>query len=74
MKVKDAAMQAFPFIEPASDNVIKAYHPGMSLRDYVAIKAMQAFIGRPSMAASFTDEELAVACYELADTMLKARK
>lgn len=44
MKVKDAAMQAFPFIEPADDPAIKAYHPGMTLRDQFAIAALPAVI------------------------------
>lgn len=44
MKVKDAAMQAYPFIEPEPDENIKAYHPGMTLRDYIAIAALPAII------------------------------
>ena len=41
MKVKDAAIQAFPFIEPNDDDAIKAYHPGMTMRDEFAKAAMQ---------------------------------
>ena len=44
MKVKDAAMQAFPFIEPTRDDAVKAYHPGMTLRDMFAMVAMHALI------------------------------
>ena len=73
MKVKDATMQAYPFIEPAPDDAIKAYHPGISLRDYFAAKAMQAFLMQP---ASITapDEMIAEAAYDTADAMLKARE
>ena len=39
MKVKNA--QAFPFIEPWNDENIKAYHPGMTMRDEFAKAAMQ---------------------------------
>ena len=73
MKVKDATMQAYPFIEPAPDDAIKAYHPGMTLRDYFAAKAMHAFLMRPtSMTAP--DEVLAEDAYNTADAMLKARE
>ena len=43
MKVKDN-IQAFPFIEPQQDENIKAYHPGMTMRDEFAKAAMQALI------------------------------
>ena len=56
MKVKDATMQAYPFIEPAPDDAIKAYHPGISLRDYFAAKAMQGL-----MDAAMPMTEIAVA-------------
>lgn len=70
MKVKDAAMQAFPFIEPTGDDVIKAYHPGLTLRDYFAAKAMQVFLQNTD-----TDfKEDAEAAYMMADSMLKARE
>ena len=44
MKVKDATMQAYPFIEPAPDDAIKAYHPGMTMRDEFAKAALPAVI------------------------------
>lgn len=69
MKVKDAAMQAFPFIEPADDPAIKAYHPGISLRDYFAAKAMQGIFPLCQ-----TNESAAEECYKVADAMLKARE
>ena len=46
---------------------------GMELRDYFAGKAMSAYIGRPNLPVSVSDDELATACYEMADAMLKAR-
>jgi hypothetical protein len=48
MKVKDH-MQAFPFIEPHEDDNIKAYHPGMTMRDEFAKAAMQALIAEMGM-------------------------
>jgi hypothetical protein len=50
MKVKNAHMQAFPFIEPYEDDNIKAYHPGMTMRDEFAKAAMQALIAETGMA------------------------
>ena len=76
MKVKDAAIQAFPFIEPNADDAIKAYHPGITLRDYFAAKAMQGEIAANE--GLFKNEELqhqvAKLSYEMADAMLEARK
>lgn len=85
MKVKDAHMQAFPFIEPEKDDNIKAYHPGMTMRDEFAKAAMQSLI-----AGSFTDigqvyidatrcanqnieDLITVTAYRYADAMMKAR-
>ena len=47
---------------------------GMLLRDYFAAKAMSAYIGRPNLPVSVSDDELATACYEMADSMMKARQ
>lgn len=81
MKVKDAHMQAYPFIEPEPDENIKVYHPGITLRDYFAAKAMQAFIstypcqaidrqdgGIPTDAVAISED-----AYEMADAMMKER-
>ena len=43
-------------------------HQGMTLRDYFAAKAMQGL-----MDAAMPIPEIAVAAYEMADAMLKAR-
>ena len=72
MKVKDAAMQAFPFIEPTTDDAVKAYYPGMTLRDYFAAKAMQA-----DMTDGIHENDFAWSAgraYKMADAMLEARK
>ena len=74
MKVKNSSMQAFPFIEPNDDDAIKAYHPGISLRDYFAAKAMQAAATNPTGADGFTFEQRAEWAYAQADAMLKARE
>jgi len=75
MKIKDAAMQAFPFIEPAADDAVKAYHPGMTIRDQFAMVAMHALIVTANK-RSAEEAELWVgsAAYEIADAMLEARK
>lgn len=73
MKVKDAHMQAFPFIEPHEDENIKAYHPGMTMRDEFAKAAMQVLIFQ----STGDDNEIPYAAedaYRIADAMLKARK
>ena len=74
MKVKDAAMQAFPFIEPNDDDAIKAYHPGISLRDYFAAKAMQALIASNDEGAGDRIIDVPDYAYAIADAMLKARE
>ncbi len=78
MKVKDAAMQAFPFIEPADDPAIKAYHPGMTMRDYFAMAAMQGAISHglfnSEKAGASYAEYVSTIAYVYADAMLAARK
>lgn len=76
MKVKDAAMQAFPFIEPADDPAIKVYHPGMTMRDEFAKAAMQALItasGNQEGDVIYDEELVAKSAYITADAMMKAR-
>jgi hypothetical protein len=46
---------------------------GMTLRDYFAAKAMQAFLSRDSSCTS-PDEIIAQDAYNTADAMLKARE
>lgn len=48
-------------------------HTGMTLRDYFAAKAMQAYLSGPDR-DSFTFDEWAVTSYEMADAMIEERK
>jgi hypothetical protein len=45
---------------------------GMTLRDYFAAKAMQAYIQRAGLHADL--EDVAIDAYDVADQMLKARE
>lgn len=83
MKVKNAHMQAFPFIEPADDDAIKAYHPGMTMRDEFAKAAMQAWVQATTKPYTHCGQyhvdvvektRVAREAYELADAMMEARK
>lgn len=83
MKVKDAAIQAFPFIEPNADDAIKAYHPGISLRDYFAAKAMPLALGAYTKSCGAINDWhdiggslscVAADAYRFADAMMEARK
>jgi len=83
MKVKDH-LQAFTFIEPHEDDNIKAYHPGMTMRDEFAKAAMQALL--PIWRTDLEDQlniidneggtptSISEEAYAMADAMLKARK
>lgn len=60
---------AFPIKEPLNIDCL-----GMTLRDYFAAKAMQAYLSDPT--CSFADDGLEAAssvAYRVADAMLKAR-
>lgn len=86
MKVKNAHMQAFPFIEPADNDAIKAYHPGMTMRDEFAKAAMPLAMEQyrldinsvrepiPSWKKDACLSHVAADAYELADAMMEARK
>ena len=81
-KVKEAHMQAFPFIEPEKDDNIKAYHSGMTMRDEFAKAAMQSIINNDEeqkyWATEYSVEDMltftAERAYKQADAMMKARK
>ena len=72
MKVKNSTMQAFPFIEPQENESIKAYHPGMDIRDEFAKAAMQADMMNGIHESDFP--LYAGRAYKMADAMMKARK
>ena len=57
---------AFPFIDSTSP----LEHPGMTLRDYFAAKAMQALIEKYDE----SPVEISLEAYEIADAMLKQRE
>ncbi len=46
---------------------------GMSLRDYMAAKAMQAFLSDPGWRQDMDFEDTAYAAYLMAEAMIKAR-
>ena len=68
---------AFPIADPFSvkcpstDEEALRLRNGMTLRDYFAAKAMQAFIGQHVDAGG--DDHLAEESYSVADAMLRAR-
>jgi hypothetical protein len=76
---KDTGGPAFPL--HAAERVYTQY--GMTLRDYVAVKAMQSILLHYDAATSFEEDEvndpegmpslIAVDAYVMADAMLKAR-
>lgn len=74
-KINDGG-PAFPFEEMHTDGTHYHSHPGLSLRDYFAAKAMQGDISSmqahedPASAA----HHIAARAYAVADAMLKARE
>lgn len=46
---------------------------GMSLRDYMAAKAMQAFLSDPGWRQEMDFEDTTHAAYHMADAMMRAR-
>lgn len=73
---------AFPvadpnWLEPSTVEDMRRLATGMSMRDHFAGLAMQAFISGHityhGHEEPWLDEEVAVAAYEMADAMLKAR-
>jgi len=49
-------------------------YQGMTLRDYFAAKAMQAFISSPSLKDDADEYAVAASAYKVADAMMGARK
>ena len=76
-------MKAFPWLEkldstdPYTMNPVS--HGGMDLRDYFAAKAMQ-IVGKNWCLVEYSkddkrmDESVANFCYQIADSMMKARE
>lgn len=67
MTDKQTGGQAFPLMFTHATT-----QPGMTLRDYFAAKAMQAYLP-DAMNHNATEGELAWSAYKMADAMLKAR-
>ena len=66
---KDTSEPAFPGLHPSAD--CHYQDGGMSLRNYLAAKAMQGYLANPNQ--SGTVEQLAKASYQAADAMLKEK-
>jgi hypothetical protein len=67
---KETGGPAFPSEGVVTNDGI--LYDGMTLRDYFAAKAMQAFLDRQRY--SLSDETIAEWAYAIADAMLKARE
>jgi hypothetical protein len=61
---------------PAMHYDLAGNEHGLTMRDYFAAKAMQGFIAYATHKGIYAppDDELAIASYQLADAMLKARE
>jgi hypothetical protein len=65
---------AFPFVIQANNDNGAVVGYGMTLRDYFAAKAMQAYISDLDFQHNMTKKDYAEAAYKVADAMLKARQ
>ena len=77
MSNKDNGEPAFPTARVTINGIdetegIEAYGPGMTLRDYFAAKAMQAYITNLGV-DDIVETCVAEWSYEIADSMLEAR-
>lgn len=65
-----------PYAFPSHGSMGEVVQEGMSLRDYFAAKAMQAYIARQGydMDNDTFDERISRWSYETADAMLRARE
>jgi hypothetical protein len=59
---------------PAFPHITEDCRDGMTLRDYFAAKAMQAFVSDPDWRSDMMLNETARVAYAQADAMLKARE
>jgi hypothetical protein len=65
---------AFPQTEVDRDGITVTHQSGMTLRDYFAAKAMQAYASSADWRIDMGPNETAFAAYKQADAMLKARE
>lgn len=70
---KDNGGPAFPLVYDVPPENVRNVYQGMTLRDYFAAKALQAFCSTEGAEKELPDD-LAAAAYEQADAMLEARK
>ena len=70
---KDTGGPAFPLHNHGAQT-LGLHVAGMTLRDYAAIKAMQAYCSDSDWRRNMMPDETARAAYHQADAMLKARK
>lgn len=66
-------MKAFPTTYRNYDESISHDCSGMDLRDYFAAKALQGLLTTVKD-EQWLPQEVAVVCYEVADSMMKARE
>ena len=72
--------QAFPSTFKSLDGKEQIHAWGMTLRDYFAAKSMQAYLADKELIDLFVymnadvKEQVALAAYQMADAMLKARE
>jgi hypothetical protein len=59
---------------PLTSDFVNPKSAGMTLRDYFAAKAMQAYCSDPDYRQDCDQEDTAIAAYAMADEMLKARE
>lgn len=71
-----SAFQCLPPQDTAAGSAVGYPYPdaGMTLRDYFAAKAMQAFIASYERGSAPADDSVEEDAYAVADRMLKARK
>lgn len=72
---KDTGGPAFPVQSyvNADGETFESEPQGMTLRDYFAAKAMQAYTSDLDWRMDMSNEQTAIAAYSMADAMLKVR-
>ena len=65
---------AFPWKDYDGQGNVCDVYSGMTLRDYFAARAMQAYISDLDFQHNMTKKDYAEAAYKVADAMLKARE
>jgi hypothetical protein len=71
-KINDGG-PAFPVQEFNADGTPATLMLGMTLRDYLAAKALQGLMSTPDKSDFAHQDDMSAACYIWADAMLRAR-